>query len=847
MQGIPFRILVVADDETLFAQLKQAFGQMKMTAFGTTRCLVDWAVDESTARQYLQLQQHDVWLLDLQPNGQAAEAAIALLEWAIAQKFCLPTVLLHSADQLPTKVLPDALLSEEAIAWIPHTHISTQTLQRCLQKVSPRSSLTLTCHTALNDNTLLNMAIAQLPVGVVISDPNLPDNPTVFVNSAFSQITGYSAAEFLGNNCRCLQGPNTNLETVAEIRGAIAAHQPISRVLLNYRKDGTPFWNELNITPVFDGDGILTHYIGLLTDVTERKRNQEALKDSEERYALSVQGANDGIWDWNLQTGDLYLSPRWKTMLGYTAHELDDTLDNWFERIHPDDQYWLKRELSAHLEGLTPHFEYEHRMRHRNGAYRWVLTRGLAVFDAAGKASRMAGSQTDITGRKQVEEQLLHDAFHDALTGLPNRALLTDRLHHALELSRRNSAFLFAVVFLDLDRFKVINDSLGHMMGDRLLVTVSKRLLACLRPGDTVARLGGDEFVLLLENLTDVYGATSVAQRIKAALAEPISLSGHEIFISASMGIALGNCDYPHPADLMRDADTAMYRAKSQGRDRYEIFDTGMHLRAVTLLQIENDLRRAVERQELRLHYQPIISLRDFSLSGFEALLRWQHPRQGNIPPSEFIPIAEDTGLIVPISQWVLHTACQQMMYWCNQYPEAAALTISVNLSSKHFTAHLVNDIHTALADTHLPPERLKLEITESVLMENAETAVATLQELKELGVQLAIDDFGTGYSSLSYLHRFPIDTLKIDRSFVNRLDTDPEQLAIVRNIMSLAWNLGIDVVAEGVERSKQLTQLRSLQCELAQGFYFSKPISAEQAEVLAAGTLPWKQESKLS
>ncbi|MGG6297526.1 putative bifunctional diguanylate cyclase/phosphodiesterase [Leptolyngbya sp. AN02str] len=698
----------------------------------------------------------------------------------------------------------------------------------------------------LNPN-LLALAIANLATGIVITDPAQPDNPMIFVNSAMSRMTGYSSEELLGKNCRILQGVDSNPDTIADIRAAIAQGQPIIRTLLNYRKDGTPFWSEININPIFNPEGQLTHFIGLLSDVTERKRDQEALQESQERYALAVKGANDGIWDWNLKTGDVYFSPRWKTMLGYEEHELQNTLDEWFERIHPDDEYWIKRELTAHIEGLTPHFEYEHRIRHRNGSYRWVLTRGLAVRDVDGKATRLAGSQTDITGRKQVEEQLLHDAFHDALTGLPNRSLLMDRLQHAVEMTRRNESFLYAVMFLDIDRFKVINDSLGHMVGDRLLITVAKRLATCLRPGDTVARLGGDEFVILLENLRDIHSATLIAERIRHDLAEPINLMGHEVFVSTSIGIALGSSEYALPEDLLRDADTAMYRAKSQGRDRYEVFHMGMHRRAVTLLRLGNDLRRAVEREELHLHYQPIVSLRDQSLVGFEALVRWRHPEYGNIPPSEFIPIAEDTGLIIPISQWIMQEACHQMYLWQNRYSQAKQFTIHVNLSSKHFAAELIRDVDTVLASTNLQHRQLKLEITESVLMENAETAISILRQLKGLGVQLAIDDFGTGYSSLSYLHRFPIDTLKIDRSFVNKLDSDPEQLAIVRNIMTLAWNLGIDVVAEGVESNKQLLQLKSLQCEYAQGFYFSQPMDAGQAEQLIREPLPWHDVSGVS
>lgn len=435
---------------------------------------------------------------------------------------------------------------------------------------------------------------------------------------------------------------------------------------------------------------------------------------------------------------------------------------------------------------------------------------------------------------QESKEKFRHAAFHDALTGLPNRVLLTDHLKLAIERARRREDHLFAVLFLDLDRFKNINDSLGHNIGDQLLIAIARRVENCLRPMDTVARLGGDEFAILLDGLENSEAAVHIAERIQESLTQPYNLSGHEVYTSTSIGITLSTTNYEHPENLLRDADTAMYRAKENGKARYELFDTVMHARAVALLKLENDLRRAVERQEFEVYYQPIIRLETCEIAGFEALLRWKHPERGFVSPTEFIPLAEETGLITEIGQWVLRQACEQMQEWQWIAPTTQPLTVAVNLSSKQFKqSDIIEQIKKTLRETNCDPRSLKLEITESAVMENAEAATQMLTQLRDLGVQLSIDDFGTGYSSLSYLQRFPVTTLKIDRSFIGRMGTGDENSEIVRTIMTLAGNLGMDVVAEGVETEEQLTQLTALKCEYGQGYLFSKPVDAAAAQEL--------------
>lgn len=583
----------------------------------------------------------------------------------------------------------------------------------------------------------------------------------------------------------------------------------------------------------------------ILRNITERKSTEKALKESEERYALASLAANDGLWDWDLRSNEVHFSSRWKSMLGYEEDEVGQGIEEWFKRIHPADSEQVKLDINKHLEGGSTHFENEHRMMHKNGSYRWMLTRGIAVREDGGTPTRMAGSQTDISLRKRTEEQLVRDAFYDVLTGLPNRALFMDRLGHALKrLKRLMDGYGFAVLFLDLDRFKIINDSLGHMTGDALLVETAKRLEKCVRPGDTVARLGGDEFVILFDDVRDAESARVIAERVQSTLSTPFYVNACEVFSSASIGIALSSQEYDRPEDILRDADITMYRAKALGKARVEVFDPSMRAHAVSLLHMETDLRRALERDEFRVYYQPIVALGTDAIMSLEALIRWQHPHQGLLSPAEFIPLAEETGLIAAVGEWVMRKVCSDIKEW--QADGSATIRVAVNVSSVQLRRPgFVKSVMRILEESRVGGDCLGMEITENVLLDKSTATVELLNELKEVGIHIILDDFGTGYSSLSYLQNLPIDILKIDRTFTAKLTRDDEQARIIETIILLGKNLGIDVVAEGIETDEQLQRLKSIHCDQGQGFLFSKPVEGEtvRAMMRARGSHPGRED----
>lgn len=585
-----------------------------------------------------------------------------------------------------------------------------------------------------------------------------------------------------------------------------------------------------------------TQIMALVRDTTARRRTEERLRGSEEylhetvealrqaenKYRSIYENAVEGIFQTTPEGQYISSNPALARIYGYaSAGELVRALTDIRNMLYVDP---LRRdEFRRLLEKDDMVSDFESEIRRKDGTTIWISEAARAVRDDAGKLLYYEGTVMDVSARKTIEMQLAHDAFHDTLTGLPNRLLFMDRLKQAIDRQRRKEDSLFATLFLDLDRFKVVNDSLGHHFGDRLLIEISKRLATCVRVEDTVSRLGGDEFTILIENVRDTWEVVQVAERILQSLSQPMDLDGHVVFTTASIGIAISEGGYNSADAVLRDADTAMYRAKTQGKARYEIFDKTMHTGVMAQLQLETDLRCALERKELRLVYQPLVELENGRVIGFEALLRWQHAKIGLISPLEFIPLAEETGLIVPIGKWVLEEACKQIHAW--EIRSGQPLILGVNLSSKQFSqSRLVEDIACVLADSGLEPSRLKLEITESVIMDNARMTTTLLTELKALGIKLAIDDFGTGYSSLSYLARLPMDTLKIDRSFVQQMAATGRD-EIVKTILTLAANLNMDVIAEGIEKTGECEQLKKLGCKLGQGYLFAKPLSVEDAE----------------
>jgi diguanylate cyclase (GGDEF)-like protein/PAS domain S-box-containing protein len=569
------------------------------------------------------------------------------------------------------------------------------------------------------------------------------------------------------------------------------------------------------------------------------KRAIEALRESEERYAVAVRGANDGLWDWNLRTNEVYWSPRWKAMLGYDEAAVGVSPDEWLARVHDEDAQRVKETLAAHLADNSHFFESEHRILHQDGTFRWMLCRGAGVKDDHGALTRLAGSLTDITDAKLA----------DPLTGLPNRLLFVDLIEREIKRTARRRDHTFALLALGLDRFNAVDHGLGRPMADGLLVAIAHRLQASLRasdavshqPGSTLARLGGDEFTVLLEDIADVHDAIRVSDRLRAALGQPFEVEGHQVFVSATVGITVGTTGYVKAEDVLRDAAIALDRAKAVGTAGCELFDPAMRARAVARLRVETDLRNAIDNEQFAVVYQPIVSVGTGTISGFEALVRWRHPARGLLGPGEFIAVAEDTGMIRQIGRLVLIESCRQMAAWQRQFGAAAPRVICVNVSGAQLAdAGLADEIEAILRDTGLDACRLKLEITESAYIGDVRAAQATLKRLQAIGIEWSIDDFGTGYSSLSYLHQLQADTLKVDRSFISRMGLEGKGSEMVSAIVALAQNLGMDVVAEGVETAEQLMQLDAMGCEYVQGFHFSRPVEVAAADGLIA-LQPWR------
>ncbi|HWI52217.1 MAG TPA: EAL domain-containing protein [Symbiobacteriaceae bacterium] len=638
---------------------------------------------------------------------------------------------------------------------------------------------------------------------------------------------GYAPAELAHGEYRRLVHPDDYAHMRAHLDRSLQGETVTGVECRLWHKDGSLVWLEWTITPLADCAGV--YAVG--RDITTHKQYEQVIRESEQLYRALFEYSPDGVFTLDFEGRVITMNPACVRICGYEPQEL---LGQYLSRLLFADQ--VERCLAFFhrvMEGEAQNFESS--MRHKDGRTLYMHAT-LVPLLLEGTVVGAYGVVRDITERKQAEEQLAHMAFHDPLTGLANRTLFMNRLDQLVKGNVANQPS-FAILYLDLDDFKIVNDSLGHRTGDLLLIEAAQRLKSCVGPGDTVARLGGDEFTMILEGTQDTDDAILVAHSVLRVLNTPYDIDGHKMVVTPSVGVVMGNQGLDSK-ELLRYADIAMYKAKQNGKARYEAFTPVMYNHVLQRLQLETDLRRAIEQNEFRVYYQPIIELSDGSISGVEALIRWETPDHGIISPAQFIPLAEETGLILPIGRWVLEEACRQGRRWQERFPH---LVVSVNLSALQFREpFLAEEIARILQETDMQPAGLQLEITESILMQESTTTQETLRQLKALGIQLALDDFGTGYSSLSYLKRFPIDVLKIDRSFVGGLGESPADTALVRTVITLAKALNLTVTGEGVETAEQIGQLRAMECERGQGFFFARPIPAREVDDLLAGNRHW-------
>ncbi|MGH2826854.1 MAG: putative bifunctional diguanylate cyclase/phosphodiesterase [Actinomycetota bacterium] len=663
-----------------------------------------------------------------------------------------------------------------------------------------------------------------------------PDTTIRYQSPSIEHVLGYAPDQLVGTKLSDLWHPDER-DLVTDLHNDFILRPANTSARIEYRlrhADGSYRFFDNVRTNLLDNPEVRGIVVNT-RDVTDAKRSADALSDSEERLRFLIEHVPNVVY--TAETGPdgrwLYVSPQIEALLGFTPEEWVSDPERWWKQLHPDDRAAVLDDEETLLRGTENRSgSIEYRMRTRDGRIVWVNDDAVMIRDENGRALHWSGVISEVTDRKVLELQLQHQAFHDSLTGLANRALFADRVEHALQRAARSGEQV-AVLFLDLDDFKTVNDSLGHEAGDDLLVAVAARLRRCLRPSDTIARLGGDEFAILLE-AENVASASVVAERTVRAVEEPITLGDREVVIHASVGFELGDSRQHTAGDLLRNADVAMYVAKSRGKARFEVFDSSMHKAAVQRLEIRADLQRALVDREFVIHYQPIVGLQESGVLGMEALIRWQHPQRGLLAPIDFIPVAEETGMIVPIGKWVLREAAFQARRWQAASPQGDAFTMSVNVSARQLTrAEIVDEVAAVLRDSGIPPQSLTLEITESVLMNDRNAAITRLHQLKELGVRVAVDDFGTGYSSLGYLSSLPIDILKIDKSFIDRVATGVEDSAIAQAVIKLGNSLKLTVVAEGIEAAEQATALRAMRCHRGQGFYFSEPLDTDGVDDL--------------
>jgi diguanylate cyclase (GGDEF)-like protein/PAS domain S-box-containing protein len=732
-----------------------------------------------------------------------------------------------------------------------------------VRDISQRKATDATLH-------LLERAVEVAGTGILMLDALAPGHPILYVNEAWEHITGRAQEEALGQPFPEWNGFESG-PALSRLQAAVAERRASRETLRKSRPDGRTVWTELSLSPVRDDKGTVTHFIVVEADISERREAEETVRQTNAILQATQEAAADGIFLVDESGSVVSCNRRFEQMWQIpepVVEELraDDHLMFYILSMMADPDEFLER-----IAFLVAHPRASTRDEVRLNDGRIFERYSAPAVSPEGHTYGRVWSFSDITERKSTEHQLRHQAFHDALTGLPNRAYFMDTLTRVLTRARRATGptgepagETVAVLFLDLDRFKIINDSLGHETGDQLLIEASRRLQGCLRPGDLAARFGGDEFTVLLNDVRHISDATRVAERIADVLTIPFELSGHEVFTTTSVGIVLSREGGDRAEDLLRDADVAMYRAKNAGRARYEIFDSEMSAQAFERLRMEIDLRQALKRDQLRLHYQPLIGLSTGRIIGAEALVRWQHPEKGLIRPKDFIELAEESGMIFALGSWVLRTACAQAQAWSQAGlwgADGEDFHISVNVSAKQFHGpNLEEEIIRALAESQLEPRHLNLEITESVMLSGGSLVAQILTSLRKLGVQLAIDDFGTGFSSLSYLKKFPLDTLKIDRSFISASDlltdegvsdqqnpqpaesqSSPAQdMAIVEAVHALGRALKMTVVAEGVETEEQARHLRDLGCEIGQGYFFARPMPPEEFGALLLRNPTW-------
>ena len=713
-----------------------------------------------------------------------------------------------------------------------HATIERDTQGRAVHMIGVNYDITDSIHAAHQieqRDDEITAILDAIPAYVFYKDA---DNTILRLNRAASDSIGKPVEQIENHKTEEFFPSEDAKAYLRDDKHVIAARKPKLGIIERYETGGNPpRIISTDKIPLRNEQGEYDRLVAVVTDITEQLESQDRLRQSEERYALAVSGSRDGLWDWDLSNDKVYYAPRWKQMLGLESTDITDSPEEWISRIIPDDRNTFLRQFDDHLSGEEEVFEVELRMVHQLGHTVWILCRGAVVRDDQGRAVRVAGSLADITEIKRVQEEMRKLAEHDKLTGLPNRNLFHARLNQAIERTTHDSGYRFAILFFDFDRFKVINDSLGHDVGDALLSDIADRFKIILRSTDLAARFGGDEFVVLLNNLKSYEEAEHVGHRLLDAFAEPYHLMGHEVYSTASIGMVTNATRYDNAEDMLRDADAAMYQAKEAGKARLVVFDQAMHDKALKRLQIEAALRDALEQEQFHLVYQPIISLEAGELDGFEALIRWNHPEYGLIPPDQFIPIAEDTGLIVPIGEWALRQACKQLYQWNYVHRPELPININVNLSMRQVChPDIVDTIRDVIFSSGIDPAYLKLEVTESTIIDDRLNMIPLLNEIKSLGIKLAMDDFGTGHSSLGNLHQLPVDILKIDQSFIKSMSVSRELAAVMHAIITLAHELGMQTVAEGIETADQLVMLQSLDCNFGQGYFFKKPLSCEQA-----------------